>query len=382
MAVADEFGRLLFFSGGSALREVSMALASVTPHTVHVVTPFDSGGSSAAIRQAFAMPAVGDMRNRLLAIAKRCQETEAAIDFCARRIPNSGSKRHFRTLLCQMGRPGHECWDGMTETARHVILRFFRAFLRRMPVSFNPLNASLGNLVIAGGYLECGRDFGMVLSQLGKVLQARGKVLPVARENLHLGAVLGDGSEILGQHLFKNLTAPVRELFLSVYSSGQSGRCSADCRPPVNPEARAAIMGADCIIYSMGSFYSSLLANLLPMGVGAAISSATCPKIFVPSSGHDAEAVGLTVARQARHIVDLLRQDAPSAGAEKLLNYVLIDPRNGQYEGGLARSVRDDLRGLGPELVEVKNLVCENDPGRHVSETFMRALRHIAGLRP
>ena len=61
--------RLIFFTGGTALREVSRELARHTPDTVHLLTTFDSGGSSAALRRAFAMPAVGDLRNRLLALA-------------------------------------------------------------------------------------------------------------------------------------------------------------------------------------------------------------------------------------------------------------------------------------------------------------------------
>jgi 2-phospho-L-lactate transferase/gluconeogenesis factor (CofD/UPF0052 family) len=34
-----------------------------------MITPFDSGGSSAEIRKAFKMLAVGDLRNRLMALA-------------------------------------------------------------------------------------------------------------------------------------------------------------------------------------------------------------------------------------------------------------------------------------------------------------------------
>eukprot|EP01047_Picozoa_sp_COSAG01_P079078 COSAG01_NODE_14855_length_1403_cov_0.895706_1_plen_462_part_01 len=61
--------QVLFFSGGSALRAISQALKRYTHHSVHLITPFDSGGSSATIRDAFDMLAVGDLRNRLTALA-------------------------------------------------------------------------------------------------------------------------------------------------------------------------------------------------------------------------------------------------------------------------------------------------------------------------
>src|SRR5688572_20913617 len=65
-----EFGpRLLFFSGGSALRGLSRKLKLYTENSAHLITPFDSGGSSALLRDTFGMPSVGDLRNRLMALA-------------------------------------------------------------------------------------------------------------------------------------------------------------------------------------------------------------------------------------------------------------------------------------------------------------------------
>ena len=60
---------VLFFSGGTALNSVSQSLKSYSHNTIHMVTPFDSGGSSAALREAFEMPSIGDLRNRLMALA-------------------------------------------------------------------------------------------------------------------------------------------------------------------------------------------------------------------------------------------------------------------------------------------------------------------------
>jgi len=69
-AKAPELGpRMLFFSGGSALNKASRILKNYTHNSVHMVTPFDSGGSSAKLRKAFAMPSIGDLRSRLMALA-------------------------------------------------------------------------------------------------------------------------------------------------------------------------------------------------------------------------------------------------------------------------------------------------------------------------
>ena len=38
--------KVLFFSGGTALRDVSRRLKRYTHNSIHLITPFDSGGSS------------------------------------------------------------------------------------------------------------------------------------------------------------------------------------------------------------------------------------------------------------------------------------------------------------------------------------------------
>ncbi|MFW5836578.1 MAG: 2-phospho-L-lactate transferase CofD family protein, partial [Desulfovibrionaceae bacterium] len=80
--------RILFFSGGTALRELSREIIRYTHNTIHLITPFDSGGSSAKLREAFHMPAVGDIRNRLMALADTSLTGNPAIfNFFAHRFP-------------------------------------------------------------------------------------------------------------------------------------------------------------------------------------------------------------------------------------------------------------------------------------------------------
>ena len=126
----------------------------------------------------------------------------------------------------------------------------------------------------------------------------------------------------------------------------------------------------------MGSFYTSVLANLLPQNVGRAVAAVQCPKIFIPNTGTDAELHGLTVAGQTAMILRHLREDAPDAPTEALLQTVLVDARNGRYEGGLDAGERDALAQLGVRLVE-KHMVYENDPQRHVPELTAKALLEL-----
>ena len=238
--------RLVFFTGGTALRDLSRQLTRYTHNSVHLITPFDSGGSSAALRRAFAMPAVGDIRNRLLALADRALVPQSVLKFCARRLPAQGDADDLRAELQALGAQDHPLWAGMPEIFGGALRLHLRFFLERMPQDFDPHLASLGNLVLAGGYLHHKRNFGPVLAFFSRLLQVRGVVLPIVGESLHLAAELDDGSRLVGQHRFKELTRPVHRLFLTVHEPecpGQAGGAEravnpqTPCRPPLAPAA-------------------------------------------------------------------------------------------------------------------------------------------------
>ncbi len=376
--------RIVFFTGGTALRDLSRELTRHTHNTVHLVTPFDSGGSSAALRHAFAMPAVGDMRNRLLALADSITTPPSVLAFCAARLPDNTGEDDPAPLLQHlrsMASAGNIVWSDMPPLFADALRLHLTYFLQRMPNNFDPFHACLGNLVLAGGYLHHRRMFGPVLAFFSRLLQTRGVVLHIVGENLHLAARLEDGSLVVGQHYFKTLSAPVRQLFLTVHEPDR--QCSTDdtlpfipCRPPLGEAVETYLHSAGAICFPMGSFYTSVLANLLPQGVGQAVAAAHCPKIFIPSSGKDAELHGLTVSGQAAMLLRYLRMDAPQASTEQLLQAILVDSRHGRYEGGLSIEERKAVTRMGLRLVDV-DMVYEDDPQHHVPELTATALLNL-----
>ena len=97
--------RLVFFTGGTALRGLSRSLTRYTHNSVHLVTPFDSGGSSAALREAFALPAVGDIRNRLAALADS-MIPQSVLDFWEMRLPAREIPRPCAPVCAPWAAPG------------------------------------------------------------------------------------------------------------------------------------------------------------------------------------------------------------------------------------------------------------------------------------
>ena len=109
-----------------------------------------------------------------------------------------------------------------------------------------------------------------------------------------------------------------------------------------------------------------------PDRAGSAVHPQTpCrPPLAPAAAAYLRSAVGMLL----RH----LREDAPEARTEELLHWVLVDSRNGRYEGGLGPEVRQALADMGVPLLE-RDMVREEDPQRHDPELTARAL---LGLLP
>jgi hypothetical protein len=115
----------------------------------------------------------------------------------------------------------------------------------------------------------------------------------------------------------------------------------------------------------MGSFYTSLMANLLPAGVGEAVSRAECPKLYIPNTGVDPEQQGLSVADAVALLLSALRRDAGSrTDPARLLHAVLVDSANGSYPNGI------DAEGIAAQGIALRDmpLVQPDDVQRHIPE--------------
>ncbi len=369
--------RPLFFSGGTALKGIARELARQAIWSIHIVTTFDSGGSSAALRRAFGIPAVGDLRNRLLALADTGKTPPALLELCNHRL---GTDDGAKGELQKLADPDASIWQQIPADDAAIIMHAIALFLKEMPDSFDARGASIGNLLLATSYLANHRDFVPAITMFANLIQARGTVLPVDNCGLHLGAVLADGAIVCGQHLFRQLPAPIEKLFLTVHDPwSQSPKGAIACAPPLTAINGVWIGSATAICYPMGSFYSSVLANLLPRGTGWAVAQNVCPKIFIPNSGHDPELHGLDLCGQSRAIVAALCEQEAELPVERLLQYILVDSVHGQYPGGLGPEVRSRLAQMGINIVD-RPIVDADNPCRHRPDATLAAIEEITTI--
>ncbi|MEM7245309.1 MAG: 2-phospho-L-lactate transferase CofD family protein [Acidobacteriota bacterium] len=360
-------GCVVLFSGGSALARTAPVLADAEPGVLHLVTTFDSGGSSGPLRRAFRMPAVGDLRNRMLALASPRQE--ALRRFLARRLP-SGEGPDLRQQL--------ETWS-VTTPADSAVLAWARSCLarclERLPDEFPLGRASVGNLVLTVLYLEADRDLDAAVRELGERLEIRAHVRPIADCDLHLLARLDDGRSLVGQHAMTGREGPPPDRPIDELRLVESLSEPRPARVHLRPELARAIENASLLVFPIGSFYSSVLANLLPSGVGRAIAAARCPKVLVLNTRADPEQLGLTAESAVERLLAVLQADLPPESPRAgLLDVVLTDST-----GCVGLPVEETLADRLSVAVERRPLVAPADATKAVDpERLTKALLDLA----
>jgi len=356
-----EFGpKILFFSGGTALRGLSRELIHYTHNSIHIITAFDSGGSSAKLREAFHMPAVGDLRARLIDLADHSlQGTREVYALFAYRFPKQTNNSELRKELDTMVNGKHKLIARITDPMHKIICTHLYWFREKMPENFDLRGASIGNLVLTAGYLENRRKLDPVISIFSKLVRVRGTVRPIANKYLHLAAELEDGSVIVGQHLLtgketKPISSRIKRLFIT-----DNPEKPLPYVLKLSKKMADLIRKADLICYPMGSFFSSILAQLLAKGVGEAIAETSVPKIYIANTGRDPECFGYTVMEQVNALLEYGRIDNQAIAPSDLISTVLIDRENGNYPGG----IEDDyFTRLGIKLIDTPIISSTSKP--------------------
>lgn len=359
---APEFGpKILFFSGGTALNDTSRTLKKFTHNSVHIVTPFDSGGSSAILRKAFDMPAIGDLRSRLMSLADDTISGHPEVfQLFAYRLSTSAKRKDLLAQLINMVDGKDPLISAIKNPMRKLIRNHLAVFVESMPDKFNLKGASIGNLILTAGYLNNKHQLEPVIFLFSKLVHALGHVSPAVAEPLHLAASLENGNTIIGQHLItgkevKPLKSPIKDLYLVKNLKGTKVK-------PVQlyKKNRKYINDAELICFSPGSFYTSIAANLLPKGVGQAIAGNPAPKVYVPSLGTDPETIGLSLEQSIYKLLEILRHDTGSdCPADKLLNFILVDSQN---KKDLSNSSKTKLRKQGINVIDTRLVNKQNAP--------------------
>lgn len=205
--------------GGHGLANTLAAARRYAGILSAVVSVADDGGSTGRLRRAMPIPAPGDIRKCLVALAG--------------------------------GSPGHQAWADALE------YRFEAGELE---------GHALGNLLISGLAASRG-DFLWAVSEAASLVGAVGRVLPATLAPVRLAGSGPKGSQV-GQ--------------AAIAASGEVASVALLPEGPEAPaEAVAAIAEADQIVIGPGSLYTSVLAALAVPDIGRAVAAAAAQVVYV-----------------------------------------------------------------------------------------------------
>ncbi len=190
-----------------------------------VVTVADDGGSTGRLRQFFNIPAMGDIRGVLIALAESETLLGTLMDY------------RFETNV-DIDNPEQDV-----------------------------LGHNLGNLILVALTESCG-NFVEGIEILSKVLNVKGNIVPSTSQVITLFAIMEDGTIVKGETNIPKIENRIRKVFYQ-----EKVRASE--------KAVQAILDADLIIYGIGSVYTSILPNVTIPEIKDALKESKAKKIYM-----------------------------------------------------------------------------------------------------
>lgn len=306
--------------GGHGLAASLAALRHLTDRLTGVVTVADDGGSSGRLRRELGVLPPGDLRMALSA-------------------------------LCDDGEWG----------------RLWRDVLQHRFASAGMLHDhAMGNLLIVTLWELLG-DTVTGLDWVGRLLGARGRVLPMASVPLDIEAsVLGADPQD------RDEMVTVRGQVAVATTPGQvvSIRLVPD-RPPACPQAVAAVREADWVVLGPGSWFTSVLPHLLIPELAEALHETAAHRCVTLNLGPQ---IGETEGFSAEAHLEVLAKHAP----ELRIDAVLADPVAVENPEALVRACSALGARLMTRHVSVGDGTARHDPLR-LAAAYRDLFAQVAG---
>jgi uncharacterized cofD-like protein len=282
---------IVILAGGTASRNLTIALIRQGARVTRLVPAWDSGGSSKLIRETLHILPVGDIRQALMTMAYAEGHAGDVVRIFNARLSETGSSAELQRELAFYSQGSHPVLQTMKRDIAQAILRYLGIFIAAAGNGFDWRRGSIGNFILSGALLAEDGDINAAILAFRALCGISGNVWPVSKDNgLVLGAELKDGRCIEGQHLITAMNDADAQIGIRTIGLGTA---------VANPKALGAIAAADAVVYGPGSFYTSVLPHLLVEGIAETIARSRAPKILIGNMLEDHETRGLTLDEMA-----------------------------------------------------------------------------------
>ena len=213
---------VVVIGGGHGQAEICRGIKNIPGIRLHaIVTVADDGGSTGRLRRKFNIPAMGDIRNVMVALAEKETVLRSLMDY--RFDDPEGTQEDIA---------GH----------------------------------NLGNLILTALTKQCGSFFEAV-QIIDDVLNVKGDIIPATEQVITLYAKMEDGVIVQGEANIPHLDNRIVKVFY-------------DEDVKASPEAVEAVLHADLIILGIGSVYTSILPNVIIPEIREALAKTQGRKVY------------------------------------------------------------------------------------------------------
>ncbi|MDD3773772.1 MAG: YvcK family protein [Patescibacteria group bacterium] len=303
--------RVVVIGGGSGIAKLLDGLKEHTYNLSAIVTVYDSGGSTGKLRQAFHIPAIGDLRNCILALAEKEDLLREVFNY---RFDRGG------------GLEGH----------------------------------SVGNLFLTA-LLKKSKNLDEAAAVASKILKIKGRVYPASLDNASLLAELSNGTTVRGEARITEVAAETNQKIKEV---------KLVPKQLANKNALKAIRQADLIIIGPGSLFTSLVPNFLIEGIKKEVNQSKAPKIYVVNVSQErGETMGMKVEDHLDILLNLgLKLDVALVN-KKVLRHAEDVSRLGEVENITTK--KQKYRGI---KILRRNIISLKNPLHHSSQKLARTI--------
>ncbi len=284
-----------------------------------IVTVADDGGSTGRLRRQFHIPAMGDIRNVMIALAESESLMSELMDY--RFEDPEGLEKDIQ---------GH----------------------------------NLGNLILTALTQQSG-SFLDAIQTIGKVLNVKGKIIPATTEVITLFAKMEDGVIVKGEANIPDISNHIQRVFY-------------EKEVEATPEAIEAIEEADLILYGIGSIYTSILPNVIIPDIRKALKNAKAKKVYICNAmTQPGETDGYFMEDHVNALlshganVDAVLVACDELPIENVLNY--------QREGSIPVRIKyekHEYEVIQKELLSFKNGLIRHDVDK-VNEAIKELLKEV-----
>ncbi|MCR4633169.1 MAG: YvcK family protein [Erysipelotrichaceae bacterium] len=207
--------------GGHGLSAILSGIRDIEDIKISaIVTVADDGGSTGRLRKRYTIPAMGDIRNVILALSD-------------------------------------------SEPLLHELLNYRFEGEDNMDIAGH----SLGNLILTALTNMTG-SFDEAIRITSEMVKVKGEIIPSTLQNVTLFARMDDDTIVKGEANIPSLIHNIGSVFYQTPVKG-------------NEKAVKAIEEADLILYGIGSLYTSILPNTIIPEINAALHRCKADKVYI-----------------------------------------------------------------------------------------------------